>query len=51
MKIKWLDKLLDGKKPKRKKIKIYEDEYLALKGQCIFFYKENKRLREKLKNE
>ena len=49
--MKWLNKLLDGRKPKRKKIKVYEDEYVALKKQSSFYYTEYKKLREKLKNE
>ena len=48
--MKWLDKLLDSKK-KRKKIKVYEDEYVALKKQSSFYYTEYKKLREKLKND
>lgn len=50
--MKWLDKLIGlKKKPKRRKIKVYEDEYVALKLQSSFYYTEYKKLKEKLNNE
>ena len=50
--MKWFDKLLGlSTKTKRKKIKVYEDEYYALKQQSAYYYKKYKELREKLNNE
>lgn len=50
--MKWLDKLLGfSTKPKKKKIKVYEDEYYGLKQQSAYYYKKYKELSEKIRND
>lgn len=36
--------------PKSKKIKVYEDEYNAIKAQSAYYYNENKQLKTLLRN-